>query len=116
MEKETKKLKAGTIQNLQEYICEKIKDRGFEEESLRERLLMLAEEVGELIRACKKIDGRYVDQKREIVSEAGKELCDVINMTFAVGVKLGLDIEKEFLAKEAIIDKRKYERASQKTE
>lgn len=114
MEEKTTKLKTGTIQHLQEYMTEKIKERGFKEESLRERLLLLAEEVGELIHACKKIDGMYVDQNREIINKTGEELCDVINMAFAVGIKLGLDIEKEFLAKEAIIDKRKYERAFKK--
>jgi NTP pyrophosphatase (non-canonical NTP hydrolase) len=114
MEEKTTKLKLGTIQHLQEYVAEKIKERGFEDEGLHERLLMLTEEVGELINACRKISGMYVDQNREIVNKTGEELCDVINMVFAVGIKLGIDIEKEFLTKEAIIDKRKYERASKK--
>jgi len=104
-------LKKGTISNLQDYITEKIKERGFEDESLHERLLMLTEELGELVKACRKMNGMYVDNGKEITHGLGEEITDVINMVFAVGIKLGLDIEKEFLTKEAIIDKRTYKRS-----
>ena len=103
-------LKPDTIKNLQEYIHSKIKERGFDDESLHERLLMLTEELGELVNACRKISGMYVDKDREIKNKVGEEVVDVINMVFAVGIKLGLDIEKEFIEKEAKIDKRNYER------
>jgi hypothetical protein len=35
-------------------------------------------------------------------------------MVFAVGIKIGLDIEKEFLTKEQKVDKRFYERYKEK--
>ena len=41
-----------------------------------------------------------VDQNREIANKAGEEVADVLNMVFVVGIKLGLDIEKEFFEKE----------------
>ncbi len=109
-------LKKETISNLQEYIGEKIKTRGFEDETLQERLLLLTEELGELVNACRKISGMNVDKDREIKNETGEEIVDVINLVFAVGIKLGLDIEKEFIAKEAIIDKRIYKRTSKKVD
>ena len=59
-------LKKDSIKNLQEYIHFKIKERGFDDESLHERLLMLTEELGELVNACRKISGMYVDENREI--------------------------------------------------
>ena len=99
-----------TISHLQEYVGEKIKTRGFEDETLQERLLLLTEELGELVKACRKITGMNVDKDREIKNETGEEIVDVINLVFAVGIKLGLDIEKEFIAKEAVIDKRIYKR------
>ena len=110
------KLRKGTIKYLQNYIAQKIKERGFEDETLHERLLLLAEEVGELINACRKISGMNIDQMREITNEVGEEIGDVMNMAFAVGIKLGIDIEKEFLAKEARVDKRKYKRSSKKVD
>jgi len=104
-------LKEGTITHLQEYITQKIRERGFEDESLHERLLLLVEEVGELINASRKISGMNVDQNREISNKVGEEVADVLNLLFAVGTKLGLDIEKEFINKEKIVDQRKYGRA-----
>ncbi|MBM3206009.1 MAG: hypothetical protein FJZ43_00060 [Candidatus Staskawiczbacteria bacterium] len=67
---------------------------------------MLTEEIGELAKACRKVSGMYTDKDREIISKTGEEITGVINMVFAVGIKLGLDIEKEFLAKEDIINQR----------
>lgn len=108
-------LSDGTIKHLQEYISGKLKERGFEDETLHERLLLLTEELGELVNACRKISGMNVDQNREITNNAGEELADVINLTFAVGIELGLDIEKEFRAKEEKVDQRIYKRSSKRT-
>lgn len=103
-------LKKGTIAHLQEHIADKIKERGFEDENLHERLLLLTEELGELVNACRKISGMNVDQNREIINKTGEEVADVINMVFAVGIKLGLDIEKEFIEKNIKVDERIYKR------
>src|SRR5688572_19349270 len=103
--------KQESISHLQKYVHHKIKERGFDDESLHERLLMLTEEVGELVKACRKVSGMYEDKGRENKYHLGEEVTDVINMVFAVGIKLGLDIEREFLEKEAKIDQRNYERS-----
>lgn len=112
MENKNIEFKSGTVKDLQDFIDKKVKVWGFEDETLHERLLLLTEEVGELINACRKISGMNVDQNREITNGVGEELTDVINMAFAVGIKLGLDIEKEFLEKHAKVDKRFYKRTS----
>jgi len=97
-------LEKGTIKHLQKYIAQKNKERGFEDETLHERLLLLSEEVGELIHACRKLSGMNLDMKRKEHYWPGEEVADVINMVFCVGSKLELDIEKEFLKKQKIID------------
>ena len=102
--------KKGTIKHLQEYSAEKIKERGFEDESLHERLLLLVEEVGELANAVRKISNMNVDQNREITNRVGEEVTDIINLIFAIGIKLNLDIEKEFIEKNTEVDKRVYKR------
>lgn len=114
MSKKIKKLREGSIKDLQEYIGSKIKERGFEDESLHERTLLLVEEIGELVKAVRKISGMYIDKKREIKNETGAEIADIINLLFAVGIKLGVDVEKEFLIKEEKNDKRIYERSEKK--
>jgi len=103
-------LKEGTVQHLQEYVAAKIKERGFEDETLQERLLLLTEELGELVNACRKISNMNVDQDREISNEAGEEVADVLNLLFAVGIVLDLDIEKEFIEKNKKVDQRVYKR------
>lgn len=103
-------IKSGTIKHLQDFCASKIKERGFKDESLHERLLLLVEEVGELVKACRKISGMNVDKNKEILFNTGEEVVDVINLIFAVGIKLDLDIEKEFIEKNKVIDKRVYVR------
>jgi len=105
------KLRTGTIKHLQKYCAVKIETRGFKDESLHERLLLLVEEVGELVKACRKISGMNIDKNREILFKTGEEITDVINLVFAVGIELGLDIEKEFIKKNKIVDKRIYARS-----
>lgn len=105
-------MKKGTIKHLQEYFTQKIKERGFEDDSLHERLLLLTEELGELVHACRKVSGMNVDQSREITEKVGEEVADVLAMLLAVGIELNLDIEKEFTEKEKIVDRRTYTRSS----
>lgn len=99
------KLKAGIIKELQKYIAYKDKERGFSNETVAQRLLLLTEEVGELIKSCReKIGigvGKYSNERH-----IGEELADVIYMAFSTGEQLGLDIEKEFIKKDRNIDKR----------
>lgn len=99
---------------MQTYVDAKIISRGFDDESLHERLLLLVEEIGELTKACRKISGMNVDTKKKNFSTVGEEVTDCINMLFAVGIELGLDIEKEFVKKEKIVDKRFYRRVGKK--
>ncbi len=105
-------LEKNSIKSLQKYIAYKIKERGFEDETLHERLVLLMEEVGELAKACRKVSGMNVDQNREIKNNVGEELADVLNLLFAVAIKLDVDVEKEFLSKEKKVDERIYKRSA----
>lgn len=103
-------LEPDTISKLQKYIAAKNTQRGFDDETLQDRLLLLAEEVGELINSCRKLTGIKIDKNRRITNKAGEEVVDAINMVFNVANKLGIDVEKEFVKKEKIIDRRRYVR------
>jgi len=111
-----KTLQQGTIKQLQDYIEFKIKERGFKNETIHERLVLLMEEVGELAKACRKISGMNIDTGREDTYKVGEEITDVLNMLFGVGIELGIDIEKEYFNKESKIDQRTYERSKKKLE
>jgi NTP pyrophosphatase (non-canonical NTP hydrolase) len=104
-------LREGTLRHLQEYVAGKIRERGFEDESLHERMILLTEEVGELARACRKLSGMNINTGKEIRENAGEEVADVINMALAVAIKLNLDVDTEFREKEKEVDTRVYERA-----
>lgn len=106
-------LTEGTIKALQEHIGKKITERGFDDESLHERLLLLAEEVGELIHACRKTSGMYTDKNRPSDERPEEEIVDVLNLIFAVAIKMGVDVETEFIKKEAVIDTRTYGRTQE---
>jgi len=102
-------LRKNTIIDLQGYVGQKIKERGFADESLHERLLLLCEEVGELIKACRKTGiGHIKDTEGDF--DISEEIVDVLNMLFAVAIELNLDVESSFREKEKRIDKRCYAR------
>ncbi|KKS84532.1 MAG: MazG nucleotide pyrophosphohydrolase [Parcubacteria group bacterium GW2011_GWA2_43_11] len=111
-----KTLQQGTIKELQDYVEFKIKERGFENETLHERLVLLMEEVGELAKTCRKVSGMNIDVGREDAYKVGEEITDVLNMLFGVGIVLGIDIEKEYFNKESKINQRTYERSKKKLE
>ena len=95
---------------MQENIDDNIKRWKFDDESLHERLLLLTSELGELIEDCRKISGMRTDHKRSLKSDAGENVVDVIQMAFAVAIKLGVDVEEEYVKKVAKINKRRYKR------
>lgn len=104
----TQPLPEGTIHTLQTYIEAKIQDWGFADETLEQRLLLLTEEVGELAKACRKQMGIKNDVARVKEYNPGAEVVDVINMVFAVGIQLGVDIDAEFVKKYREVDARVY--------
>lgn len=104
--------KKGTIKQLQKYIAQKCKEWNFEDETLHEKLLLLVEEVGELIHACRKVSGMNLDTKRKLTAQIEEEMADVIMIAFDLATKLSIDAEKEIIRKIKVVDKRRYKRAT----
>ncbi|OHA06955.1 MAG: hypothetical protein A2934_01470 [Candidatus Sungbacteria bacterium RIFCSPLOWO2_01_FULL_47_10] len=97
------KFKKRSIRHIQTYVAFRNKRRGFDKETLCQRLVLLSEEVGELMKACRnEIRGNRRNNLRAI----SEEFVDVINVAVSVGNTLGIDLEEEFLRKMDIIDKR----------
>ncbi len=97
---------------MQKYLAQKCRQWRFDDETVHEKLLLLSEEVGELIHACRKVSGMNLDTKREITANVGEEMADVMMMALDLSTKLKLDLEKEILAKIKVVDQRRYKRAT----
>ena len=108
-------LEIGTIRHLQEYAAFKSKERGFDDETAEERLIILVEELGEIMKAYRKRAGMYVNQADKKNDDIGQEIGDVLNMLMAFANAVGVDVENDFRAKEEKNDLRNYKRGAKKT-
>ena len=103
-------LAPNTIRQLQEYCARRSSQRGFDDETAAERLIVLAEEVGEVMKAYRRSAQMHVNQTDKEPPNVGEELVDVLAMVCAVANTLGIDLETDFRAKDAAVDKRTYPR------
>src|SRR3989344_5564003 len=101
------------INTLQKYIIKKGKERGFSKETLYERLLILTEEVGELMKAVRKTNNGYIDEAKSKDADLEGEISDILTMLFWVADKLKVDVSKAFEKKENENNKRVWKRANQ---
>jgi NTP pyrophosphatase (non-canonical NTP hydrolase) len=88
------------INEYQKLIQKLAEERGFAEETVTEKFMMMVEEVGELGKAIRKSSGLKVDvnSKTNALSE---EVADILFLLIDICNKLDIDLEKAFEAKEA---------------
>ncbi|MBL8122086.1 RS21-C6 protein [Candidatus Saccharibacteria bacterium] len=91
-----------TLADLQEYVAEMVRQRGFSEESVGERFMLLAEEVGEFAKSARKHTSLKIDQSKKLEDEAALEAADVLIVLLGICNMLSIDLEKGFREKEAI--------------
>ena len=65
-----------TLADLQAYVVKLEAERGFEDQSARDKCLLLGEEVGELFKAVRKIEGLKVDTASQF-GTISEELADI---------------------------------------
>lgn len=87
------------LQDLQAYVAAVIVHRGFEQD-IRDELLMLCEEVGELAKAIRQTNGTMKRAADSRSFESADELADVLWMTLAVANRLGIDAEQALREKD----------------
>jgi NTP pyrophosphatase (non-canonical NTP hydrolase) len=102
-----------TLLQLQAYVQQMCKDRGWDQASDLEIFLLFSEEVGELAKAIRK--------KRELFSEKGKEgkdfglaeeFADVLSYLLDLANRFEVDLEQAFREKEALNASREWEGSS----
>jgi len=93
------------LKDFQNYVAELEKERGFADQTVLQRSLLLGEEVGELFKAIRKSEKMGVDQK-SIIGSVDEELADVLIFVCSIANRFGIDLEKAFREKEEINKKR----------
>lgn len=96
-----------TLQDIQDYNMETMRERGFENETLLEQCLLLGEEVGELFQSVRKHAGIKVADTKEL-SSVEEEIADVLILLVSVANKLNIDLEGALRSKEEKNKKRKW--------
>lgn len=95
-----------TLKDFQEYVRKLEIERGFNNENVLQKCLLLGEEIGELNKAVRKeLKLLKTDQNSKSVS-AGEELADIIIIICTIANRLNIGLEEVFREKEEINKKR----------
>lgn len=96
-----------TLQEYQELIKKLASKRGFDSETIAQKFMLFLEESGEFSKAARKISGVTIDRKSN-VHNLEEEAADVFWLLIDLCNNLGVDLEKAFVKKEKINQKRKW--------
>lgn len=95
------------LKDFQNYVKELELERGFINISTRDKCLLLGEEVGELFKAVRKIEGLKIDNNSSF-SNIADELSDILIYICAIANRNNIDLEQSFREKEEKNKKRKW--------
>ena len=103
-----------TLAAIQRYVVALEKERGFADQNLIEKCLMLGEETGELFKAVRKSQNMTIDRSSKFGS-VGEELADILIYLCAIANRSGVDLEKALRDKEEINKTRTWQKAERAT-
>ena len=95
------------LKNYQQYVAELEAERGFAEQTAKDKCLLMGEEMGELFKAIRKADGLSMDPDSR-VGEIKDELADIFIYVCAIANRFDIDLEQAFLEKENKNKKREW--------
>ena len=90
-----------SLAELQRYVDWLEADRGFSDQTILDKCLLLGEEVGELFKAVRKSSGLAVDETSTF-GEVGDELADVLIFLASIANRAGVDLDHALRTKEAV--------------
>ncbi|MBN1821452.1 MAG: hypothetical protein JW833_12080 [Prolixibacteraceae bacterium] len=99
--------------DFQRYVVELEKERGFSDQTIIDKCLLMGEEMGELYKAVRKSQGLVVDANSTF-TEIGDELADIFIYLCAVANRKNIDLERAFRVKEEKNKKRVWENLKDK--
>lgn len=92
-------LKNPSLNEFQKYVIALEKERGFSNQTVIDKCLLMGEEVGELFKAIRKSEGLSVDSNSSF-TEIGDELADIFIYLCAIANRKNIDLEAAFRKKE----------------
>lgn len=96
------------LREFQRYVSELERERGFEDQNVIEKCLLMGEEVGELFKAVRKSEGLKMDANSKVGS-VGEELADILIYLCSIANRFDIDLEQAFLEKEALNKQRRWD-------
>ena len=89
-----------SLPRIQDYVRQMEVERGLDAQDLSSQCLKLGEEVGELYRAVRKLQGHPQDPAGRI-ADVGDEAADALILLMSIANRCDIDLEAAFRAKEA---------------
>ena len=91
-----------TLNDIQEYVKELEVERGFQDESVLQKCLLLGEEIGELYKAIRKKDKVTRIDHNSKFGSVDEEFADIIIVMCTIANRLGINLEQSFRDKEEL--------------
>jgi NTP pyrophosphatase (non-canonical NTP hydrolase) len=91
--------KSPSVSKLQKHAKQIEKECGHDADTVKNKCLLLGEEVGELFKAIRKSEGLRVDKKSK-VGGLKEELADVLIHLFGIANRFGIDLEEAYRNKQ----------------
>lgn len=95
-----------TLKDYQEYVKKLEKERGFEQQDVIQKCLLLGEEIGELFKAIRKMECISIDRNKSKITTVEEELADILIYVCAIANRYNIDVETAFREKEVENKKR----------
>ncbi len=97
-----------TIKDLQIYVKQITKERGWDKNSPIEIFFLMMEEIGELARAIRDFKGFYTEKENNAKKNLEEEFADVLAYLIDLANQFDIDLEKAFREKDEINKKREW--------
>lgn len=99
-----------TLGDLQADIAALVKERGWDNETPTDIMLLMIEEVGELAKEVRKTTHLTIDKTRASTyrSEMAHELADVLNYLMALANAYNINLEQAYRDKQVEVEKRNW--------
>jgi NTP pyrophosphatase (non-canonical NTP hydrolase) len=94
-----------SLPNIQDYVRRMEAERGLDHQDLSSQCLKLGEEVGELYRAVRKLQGNPQDPSGRI-ADIGDEAVDALILLMSIVNRCDINLEDAFRATEALNESR----------